>query len=97
MSAFFSIADVKDGWFRLSPNVRFRPEADVAKIGGEVRVTSRALQSLTVNAAAFLPESGHSIRLPIAAVQSRGFTGAKKANRNAAIIDTSRLGKRAAE
>ena len=29
MSAFFSKADVKERPFRLSPNVRFRPEAAV--------------------------------------------------------------------
>ncbi len=41
MSAFFSEADVKEGRFRLGPNVCFRPEADVAYLGGKVRVNTR--------------------------------------------------------
>jgi len=78
MSAFSPKAVIQNHRFRLSPNVRFRPVADVPEIGGKARLVSRGPESLTVKAAAFLPESGHSIRLPIAAVQSRGFTGAKR-------------------
>ncbi len=42
MSAFFSKADVKDQRFRLSPNVRFRPEAVVVCLRVEVKVISQS-------------------------------------------------------
>ena len=41
MSAFFSKADVEEHQFRLGPNVCFRPQADMPKLGWKVEVISR--------------------------------------------------------
>ena len=69
MSAFFSIADVQEQRFRLSPNVRFRPEADIGlsvaslppeAFGGrfECLLSAKSGHWLTVNATSKPPHLG---------------------------------------